>query len=231
MLKVFLSHAPQSWASEEMEVQLLSDIMSLNGKPSIHQAGQFCERVRTAGFAAPPAGELIEQYQSSLRATVQQRITLLQSGNCSRDAFVISGARCILQLLSNRGLTLIILSGTVQDEVRAEAELLGISPFFGHHIYGSPPHGAFSKGDVIEQIMREEGIDGRHLLAFGDGPVETQFTKAAGGLAIGVASDEHENGCHRIDPIKREQLRRAGADAIIPDYCEAEALLATILRS
>ena len=77
--------------------------------------------------------------------------------------------------------------------------------------------------------MREEKIEGHHLLAFGDGPVEISFTKAVGGLAIGVASDEEKNGSHRIDLAKREQLIAAGADVIISDYEEVDVLLAAIL--
>ena len=79
--------------------------------------------------------------------------------------------------------------------------------------------------------MREEGIEGHHLLAFGDGPVEISFTKAVGGLAIGVASDEERNGSHYIDLAKREQLVAAGADVIIPDYAEADGLFAAIFNS
>ena len=128
-------------------------------------------------------------------------------------------------------MTLIILSGTVQDDVRSETSLLGLSRFFGAHIYGSSPHGTFSKKDVIDRIMREEDIEGHHLLAFGDGPVEISFTKMVGGLAIGLASDEEQNGSHRIDLAKREQLVAAGADVIIPDYAEADGLLAAIFNS
>lgn len=112
-----------------------------------------------------------------------------------------------------------------------EAALLGLAEFFGHHIYGSSRGMAFSKKDVIERIMREERIEGHHLLSFGDGPVEIEFTKAVGGLAIGVASDEDVNGSHHVDPFKREQLLRAGADAIIPDYAEHQLLLREIFGS
>jgi phosphoglycolate phosphatase len=60
--------------------------------------------------------------------------------------------------------------------------------------------------------------------------VEIEFTKAVGGHAIGVASDEHVNGSGRIDPDKREHLQRAGADAIIADYQDAETLMAAFFR-
>jgi phosphoglycolate phosphatase len=229
MLEVFLKHAPQKWTDDlALRAQLFSDILSLNGKPSSYQAELFCSRVLEAGFVTDKPGEILSKYQSVLRAVVEERMTCIQKSRCSVDDFVIWGARRTLEFLFSRGLTLIILSGTVQQDVLAEAELLGLSRYFGRHIYGSPAHGHFSKRDGIDQILREEGIVGRHLLSFGDGPVETEFTKAAGGLAIGVASDENENGSHKVDPLKRDQLIRAGADAIIADYDEAEAVLTAV---
>jgi hypothetical protein len=124
---------------------------------------------------------------------------------------------------------MIILSGSDEKDVRKEAKVLGLCDFFGTHIYGAPARGAFSKRDVIERLMAEEGIEGSRLLAFGDGPVEIGFAKAVGGLAVGVASDEEENGSHYVDPVKRKHLIAAGADVIIPDYVDATDLLRQIL--
>jgi phosphoglycolate phosphatase len=229
MLDIFLQHAPAGWNKDAiLRTHLLSDILSLNGNPSIHQMQRLCERLRAAGETAPDPEHLLEQYQCQLRAVVRERTAGIQSGKSPASEFIIWNARQLLELLRARGAMLIVLSGTIENEVRSEAELLGISGFFGSRIYGSQPQGAFSKKDVIDRIMREERIEGYHLLAFGDGPVEIQFTKAVGGLAIGVASDEGENGLHKSDSTKREQLLRAGADAIIPDYAEADALLTAI---
>jgi hypothetical protein len=74
-------------------------------------------------------------------------------------------------------------------------------------------------------LLREENIEGAHLLAFGDGPVEISVTKDVGGLAVGIASDEHHNGSGRVDPHKHAQLTAAGADILIADYREFETLL------
>jgi len=228
MLDVFLSHAPEGWRQDsEIERRLLSDIFSQNGKPSIHQMELFCERLQAIGRNSPHRQELLDEYQRALRTTIQERVAAIRLSGSPGD-FIICGAKTILQTLHRRGITLIILSGTVEHEVRAEADLLGLSSFFGRHIYGSPSQGPFSKRDVIDRLMSEEKIEGQHLLAFGDGPVEIQFTKAVGGLGIGVASDEDHNGSHKTNPFKREQLIRAGADAIIPDYADADALLAEI---
>lgn len=221
MLDGFLQHAPLAWTASQDE--LLADILSLNGKPTIHQMQSFADRAAREGIALD-AEKLFAEYEANLHRAIAERSESIRRG-ATRDAFVVCGARPALERLRQRGVTLIILSGTVETEVRAEAALLGVAGFFGNHIYGSTRGAAFSKRDVIERLMREESIEGHHLLSFGDGPVEIQFTKAAGGLAIGVASDEDVNGSHQFDPFKRDQLKRAGADALIPDYAEADALL------
>ena len=232
MLEVFLKYAPARWRDEpSIKARLLSDILSLNGKPSIHQLERCCECLRDAGEVSPSPQALLDEYLPMLRAIVDRRIATIRNGTRRAEQFIVWDALKALEILQNRNITLVILSGTLETDVRAEAVLLGLSGFFGDHIYGSSPHGAFSKRDVIDRILREEGIQGHHLLAFGDGPVEIGFTKAVGGLAIGVASDEEENGSHRIDTLKREQLVAVGADVIIPDYAEADALLAAIFGS
>ena len=229
MLEVFLKSAPTEWHDDAtIRTKLLSDILSLNGKPSIHQLKRCCERVRSARRKAPSPQALLDEYLPTLRDIVDRRIAAIRGGSCRANEFIVWNASQALEILRDRGVALIILSGTVESDVRTEAELLGVAHFFGDHIYGSPPQGAFSKKDVIDRIMREERIEGHHLLAFGDGPVEISFTKAVGGLAIGVASNEEKNGSHQLDQAKREQLIAAGADVIIPDYAEADALMAAI---
>ena len=50
-------------------------------------------------------------------------------------------------------------------------------------------------------------------------------TKEIGGLAIAVCSDEDHNGSGVMDPFKQRQLLDAGADAAIPDFRDAIALV------
>ncbi len=83
----------------------------------------------------------------------------------------------------------------------------------------------FSKLEVFQRLFQEEGIQGGHLLSFGDGPVEISATKELGGLAIAVCSDEDHNGSGVMDAFKRRQLLEAGADAAIPDFRDAIALV------
>ena len=49
------------------------------------------------------------------------------------------------------------------------------------------------------------------------------------GFAVAVASDEAANGSGRVDPWKRERLLGVGADAVIPDFRDAVALVDALL--
>ncbi len=77
---------------------------------------------------------------------------------------------------------------------------------------------------VIERILRENDVDGDALLGFGDGYVEIENIKAAGGIAVAVASDEAGRS-GRPDAWKRDRLIGVGADVVIPDFGESEALV------
>jgi hypothetical protein len=103
--------------------------------------------------------------------------------------------------------------------------LLGIGEFFEGRVFGpEDTHDThFSKRGVIAALLAEEKIEGSGLLAFGDGPVEISETKAVGGLAVAVASDEEMPG--HLDEWKRETLLVAGADAVIADFSDPQALL------
>lgn len=219
MARLFAEFIPGAEANSSLVLQRLRrEILALNGKPSIYQMRRFTE-LSPQFRAATPAPELLLQlYLARLDVVLRDRVGGVASGRVSPDTFVIAGARPLLEELYRRGVKLYILSGTAEPDVRREAELLQLKPFFGEGIHGSTPGQEFSKKEVIDRILREEGILGSQLLSFGDGPVEIEFTKAVGGRAVGVASDEENNGSGVIDSDKREHLMRAGADAIIPDY-------------
>jgi len=207
----------------------LSDILSRNGKPTIYQMIAFCDRVRARGARCPEPEALRREYQDRLDALIAERSAQLTGGAARPDDFVVHGGRAVLDKLRARGARLIILSGTREDRVREEARLLQVTDYFGPHIYGSGDDPEqFSKRQVIERLLSEEKIPGRQLLSFGDGPVEILETKAVGGVAIGVASDEERNGSGQADPWKTRQLTDAGADAIIADFREPDNLVDAI---
>jgi phosphoglycolate phosphatase-like HAD superfamily hydrolase len=215
----------QSQTDETLRT-LRAEILALNGKPPIFQIRRCLEMAQESGSKLPEPEQLLKEYASRLGATIKERVAELRRGNATPESFLVHGTMPLLKQLSFRDLTLIILSGTEQERVQEEAELLGLKSYFGRHIYGSTSDlVASSKEAVISRLLAEEKIAGEHLLAFGDGPVEIDVTKQAGGLAVGVASDENVNGSGKMDTQKLRLLKDAGADVLIPDYRDANALI------
>jgi phosphoglycolate phosphatase-like HAD superfamily hydrolase len=91
-------------------------------------------------------------------------------------------------------------------------------------IYGAQDnYKSFSKKMVIDRIIAEHSLHGEELLGFGDGYVEIENVKSAGGFACGVAADELKR--RGVDQWKRKRLKGSGADMIIPDFTGTAALM------
>ena len=206
------------------------DIMRLNGKQTIYQMMQLAARIRERGGEAKEPLWYKHEYLRRLDLRIKDRIDGLRQGTIPADDLLVHGARRLLENLKDRGLPVYLASGTDEIFVKQEAELLGLTPYFGRRIYGAQDDfKTFSKKLVIERIIRENGIRGEQLLSFGDGYVEIENTREAGGLAVAVASDEANNGSGRMDEWKRERLSGVGADVVIPDFRDAAPLLELIL--
>jgi phosphoglycolate phosphatase-like HAD superfamily hydrolase len=206
------------------------DIMRLNGKQTIYQMIQLADRVRERGGAPREPLWYKHEYLRRLDERIGARLDGLRSGATPPEEFLVHGSIGLLDNLKRRGLPLYLASGTDEPFVKREAELLGLTPYFGAHIHGAQDdYKTFSKKMVIERILRENQVRGDQLLSFGDGYVEIENTKEVGGLAVAVASDEANNGSGRMDEWKRERLLGVGADVVIADYRDADDLLNAIL--
>jgi len=233
MIAMFLEMLPRRNAETDDQVrQLMSDdIMRQNGKQTIYQMIQFAERVKDRGGRAGEPLWYKNEYLRRLDQRIAHRIDGLRNGSLRPDDLLVHGSRPVLENLRRRGLALYLASGTDEPYVRQEAQLLDVARYFGKHIYGAvDDYKKFSKKMVIERILRENN-PGEQLLAFGDGYVEIQNTKEAGGLAVAVASDEANNGSGHLDEWKRRRLLGVGADVVIPDYRDGDALLELIFAN
>ncbi len=119
-----------------------------------------------------------------------------------------------------------LASGTDDADTKAEAALLDIARYFDG-IHGAlDDYRSFSKRVLIERLLADPGVRGEMMLAFGDGYVEIEEVKRAGGLAVGVATDEPE--CAVTNDWKRRRLIAAGADCIIANYLHLGNVLETL---
>ncbi len=183
---------------------------------------QLADRIRERGGEPREPLWYKHEYLRRLESHIGARTAGLKSGTIAADQLLVHGARPLLKHLRDRGLHLYLASGTDLSAVRQEAALLEIAGDFGANIYGAlDDYKQFSKKMIIDRILGEHGITGRQLLSFGDGYVEIENTKQAGGLAVAVASDEAHNGSGKVDQWKRRRLLGVGADAVIPDFRDA----------
>jgi phosphoglycolate phosphatase-like HAD superfamily hydrolase len=155
---------------------------------------------------------------------VRGRIDDLESGRAAPEEWTVPGSHALLQKLRERGVALYLASGTDVAFVRREVALLGLEPFFAGRIYGAlDNYQDFSKKMIVDKILRDNDLSGPELLGFGDGFVEIEEVRRAGGVAVAVASDEVAR-CG-VNQWKRNRLIEAGADIVIPEYRKHQRLL------
>lgn len=232
MVPMFTEVLPPLDGESDADRQRLAfeDIMRLNGKQTIYQMMQLADRIRERGGEPREPLWYKHEYLRRLDERIAARAEGLKAGTIQPDDLLVFGASALMENLQRRGLSLYLASGTDEPFVKREAELLGLTQYFGEHIYGAQDdYKSFSKKMVIDRLLSENNIPGEQLLSFGDGYVEIENTKQVGGLAVAVASDEANNGSGRMDEWKRDRLSGVGADLIIPDFRDAAPLLELIL--
>ena len=222
MMVEILLQAPRHESKAELEQVVTTFVSRLTGKQTIYQMIQLCEEMRRRGGSPKEPLAYKWEYLRRLQDRIRGRLDGLENGELAPDDLMVPFARQMLEALHRRDITCYLASGTDEVFVMAEAQALRINQYFAG-IYGAQDdYLRFSKKLVIERILAEHSLSGPELVAFGDGYVEIEDTKAAGGIAVGVASDEARRA--GIDAWKRARLIEAGADLIIPDFLLAEDL-------
>lgn len=181
-------------------------------------------------FGCVPEAEILDNhgykriYNDALMEQVRIRVGKLQSGELSASDFEMKGAIRLLRFLHATGVRLYLASGTDEADVKAEAEVMGYAGLFNGGIFGAVGNLAVeAKRDVMDRIMRQNGIDGGALMVIGDGPVEMREGRRRGALCIGIASDEPRR--YGLDLAKRARVIRAGADLVVGDFAQQTVLL------
>ncbi|MBC7251143.1 MAG: HAD family hydrolase [Anaerolineae bacterium] len=228
MMVEILLQTPTHESPEELRAVVTEYVTQLTGKQTIYQMIQLCDEVRQRGGTPLDPLTYKRMYLDRLWERIKERVAGLKSGRIKPEEMLVPGAIPLLERLRQQGLVCYLASGTDVEYVRDEAAALGLPPYFTGGIFGAlDDYKQYSKAKVIQNILREHNLSGYQLLAFGDGFVEIENTKAVGGIAVGVASDEARR-CG-IDHWKRQRLIRAGADIIIPDFREHQQLLDYLL--
>jgi phosphoglycolate phosphatase-like HAD superfamily hydrolase len=220
-----LMGTPEHEEEAEIAAVVREYVDRLTGRQTIYQMIQLAEELRKRGGEPREPLAYKQIYHDRLWARIEHRIAGLKAGRIPREQMLMEGSIDLMENLRRRGLELYLASGTDIEYVLDEAEALGLTPYFPGRIYGAlARYQDFSKAKIIQQILTTHDLHGSELLALGDGYVEIQNCKEVGGIAVGVASDEAKR--MGMNAWKRDRLIGAGADVIITDFREQEALLA-----
>lgn len=221
MMTEILQRETRDQDTAELDKVVKEFVTRLTGKQTIYQMIQLCEEIEKRGGKAENPLVYKNMYNDRLNVHIQDRIESLKQHKVKPEDMCVPGALDWLEIMKKRSIHCYLASGTDEKYVFEEAELLGLPPYF-EGIYGAKDNfKSFSKKMVIDQIISEHKLHGSEFAAFGDGYVEIEDSKSAGGIAVGLATNEKDRA--GIDDWKRSRLITAGADLIIADFrCSSE---------
>lgn len=216
--------ALKSGESEAAITEVVREFVGrLTGRQTIYQMMALVEEIEKRGGTAQEPVAYKKRYLDLLQEKIKDRIEALESGNVDPDTYAVPGSRALLDGLKERGFKMYLASGTDQDYMRHEADLLRFSNYFDGGVFGAlDDYKSFSKKILIDRIITNAEFQGEQFLGFGDGYVEIENVHQVGGVTVGVATDEPD--CTKVDEWKRERLVQVGADYIVPHYQPREAL-------
>ena len=202
---------------------------TLTGKQTIFQCIRLDEEVVKRGGEHVAPLEYKNEYLRRLGEHIKHRKQGLIDGTVSPDELVVPGCKEFVYALKEKGINCYLASGTDEEDVLYEAQLLGLDKVFDGHIYGA--HADMtecSKELVINSLIKEGNIKPQELISFGDGYVEIELVANIGGYTVGVATDEERR--EGINEWKRNRLLAAGASMIIPDFSGYDELIKYITK-
>jgi rfaE bifunctional protein kinase chain/domain len=180
-----------------------------------------------------PEAEILDEhgykavYNEALLEMIKGRVQKIERGEFDPYDYEVKGARKFLQALYDAGVKLYLASGTDEDDVKAEATIMGYAHLFEGRIHGAVGDlKVEAKRVVLERIINSGHISGKDLLVAGDGPVEIREGRKRGAFCLGIASNEQVR--HGLELTKRSRLIRAGADIIVPDFSQLDRILPLI---
>jgi phosphoglycolate phosphatase len=224
MMVELLSETPDHESKIELVKTVTQFIDQTTGKQTIYQMIGLAEGITERGGNPLEPLEYKWMFLERMNTHIQERIDGLENGQIQPEEMIVPGVYDLLDSLKTRNVKCYLVSGTDDEYVKKEAAVLNINNFFTEIFGARDDYQNFSKKIVIENIMSDNQLRGPELITFGDGYVEIEDTRSAGGISVGVASNEESR--HGIDERKRERLIDAGADIIIPDFRNQEKLVA-----
>jgi phosphoglycolate phosphatase-like HAD superfamily hydrolase len=228
MMVELLMQTPHHESERELRSIVTEYVDLLTGKQTIYQMIRLAEEVEKRGGEAQDPLAYKWLYLERLWAKIAGRVEGLKAGRLDREALMVPGTVDILEAMHDRNVTCYLASGTDEVYVLDEAAALGLSGYFAS-IYGAlDDYQSYSKKMIIDRILDENNLNGSQFATFGDGYIEIEDTKAVGGIAVGLATNESKR--QGVDEWKRQRLIAAGADLVVPDFSQHQRLVAYLFE-
>ncbi len=231
MLEMMLKHLEPTFTPleqrEHLIPQLRTEILSLNGQPTILQMERLANSILTRGGTPEHPRYYFDEFARDLRQTIDHRLQKLSRGEKTMADLALPGAQQFLEALASRNVTLVLASGTYRPDVVHELGQLGLSHFFEGRVY-APDDGpvVFSKQAVMAEWLAKTNCSPQEMVAFGDGVTEIRACSQLGGYPIGIVGEELNPWV--IDHEKSAQLKPAGVQLLTPNYLSQTELLKTL---
>lgn len=136
------------------------------------------------------------------------------------------GARQALAALARRpGVVQSLLTGNLEANAAVKLSAFGLERYLDLEVggYGSDPHRA--RSDLVAVARRRAaakyGAEPEDVVLVGDTPLDVRAAREAGARCVAVASGPHGP----------EELRAAGADAVLADLTDTGTVVATVTGS
>ena len=225
-----LEACPRHEPRADLERLIIRFVDELTGKQTIFQMMRLAEEVEKRGGTPESPESYKAEYYRRLNARVEERYAELERDPTRAAEFLVGGAVEFLDAARARGIRCYLASGTDEEYIRREVQLLGLEDRFDGGIFGAlPNHADFSKEMVIRRILSEFDLHGPELLVVGDGYVEILNGRDVGAVRFALVTEE-KNRYHMNDD-KRGRLIEAGAQLLAPDLTDGATVLEHLLSS
>ena len=178
------------------------------------------DMLRAAGIDADDP--LLERFHEELVVAMAGRTEDLRA----RGRAMPGAAEALERLAREAGVVQSLLTGNVERNALVKLAAFGLDRHidFASGAYGSDHH---RRGELVaiarDRASRRHGItaDAGAAVLIGDTPLDVAAAREGGARAVGVATG----------PFDEDELRDAGADAVLADLRDTDEVLAALLRS
>lgn len=209
---------------DKNEIKPLADayVDESAGIPTIRQMEWLAEQVAARGGECRSAVFYKQEFAARMMLEVNRRKAAIRSGAEPAEKYTVPGSVAFLKALRDAGVPIILASGTDENDVRSEANALGVDTIFDEI------HGADPVADICakEETIRRVAGSVKKMLVAGDGKAEILMGREVGAVTLGVASwDVFDIPDDGMNPQKEKRLIQAGAHAVTADYRNLQEIL------